>query len=157
MNPSGASRSQGSDESADRSGAIRSRGAAAFVRRHRAAVAVSAVVAAAGVAVAYYFADLGSVWMPKCPFRLLTGLDCPACGSQRALHALVHGRVVEALGYNPFLVVSIPYFLLVAYTTFWPQSRQGRLLRYVQHPTVIRIYAAIFIFWWVFRNTPFWE
>ncbi len=132
-------------------------GVTAFVRRHRTAAAVAAAAAVAGLAVAYYFADLGSAWMPKCPFRLLTGFDCPACGSQRALHALVHGRVAESLGHNPFLVISIPYFLLVAYTTFWPQARERGLLRYVQHPTVIYLYAAVFILWWIVRNTPLWK
>ena len=121
------------------------------------AAVFAAVVAVVALAVAYYFADPHSVWMPKCPFRLLTGFDCPACGSQRALHAAVHGRVGEALGYNPFLVVSIPYFLLVAYTTFRPPAGRMRWLRCVQHPTVIYCYAALFIFWWIFRNTPFWK
>ncbi|MDE6445320.1 MAG: DUF2752 domain-containing protein [Alistipes sp.] len=141
----------------DRSGGFRKGGATAFVRRHAAAAAVFAVVAVVALAAAYYFADPYSVWMPKCPFRLLTGFDCPACGSQRALQALVHGRVAEALGHNPFLVISIPYFLLVAYTTFWPQARERGLLRYVQHPTVIYLYAAVFILWWIFRNTPYWK
>lgn len=131
--------------------------AAEFFGRHRLAAAFVAVVAVAALAVAYYFADPHSVWMPKCPFRLLTGFDCPACGSQRALHAAVHGRMGEALGYNPFLVISIPYFLLVACTTFWPPTGRMRRLRLVQHPTVIYFYAGLFIFWWIFRNTPLWQ
>ena len=48
---------------------------------------------------------------------MLTGWDCPACGGQRALHSLLHGRVGEALHFNPFLVVSVPYFLAVAWTS----------------------------------------
>lgn len=110
-----------------------------------------------GAAVLYYYADPLAVWMPKCLFRMLTGLDCPACGSQRAFHALVHGRVGEALGYNPFLVVSIPYLGFVAWTTFCDSGRRSRLRGWVQHPAVIRLYAAIFIFWWIFRNTPLWK
>jgi len=124
-----------------------------FIASHK---AVIAVLLAAGLGVVYYFAEPSSVWMPKCPFRFLTGWECPACGSQRALHALLHGRFAEALGCNPFLVISIPYLSAVAYTTFRPGGRSGRL-GYVQHPYVIRVYAAIFIFWWIFRNTPLWQ
>jgi hypothetical protein len=105
----------------------------------------------AGLAAAYYFVDpAGSVWMPKCPFRLLTGLDCPACGTQRAFHAVLHGRWAEAWGCNPFLVVSLPYLCLVAYTTFRPPG-QG-WLRFVQHPYVVRTYVVLIVLWWIFRN-----
>ncbi len=110
-----------------------------------------------GAAVVYYFADPHSVWMPKCLFRMLTGFDCPACGSQRAFHALVHGRVGEALGYNPFLVVSMPYLGLVAWTTFDSSRCARRQRRRVQHPAVIRLYAVLFVLWWIFRNTPLWK
>ncbi len=27
----------------------------------------------------------GNIYFPKCPFRELTGLKCPGCGSQRAV------------------------------------------------------------------------
>lgn len=51
------------------------------------------------------------------PFHALTGWDCPACGGQRALHSLLHGRFGEALRFNPFLVVAVPYLLAVAWTS----------------------------------------
>ncbi|MFO1475782.1 MAG: DUF2752 domain-containing protein [Verrucomicrobiota bacterium] len=44
---------------------------------------------------------------PVCLFHRLTGLDCPGCGSSRALHALAHGRVGEALRDNLALCISI--------------------------------------------------
>ena len=49
----------------------------------------------------------GGGFLP-CPFRTLTGLLCPGCGSQRALHDLLHGRLGEALGHNGLLVMSVP-------------------------------------------------
>ena len=52
---------------------------------------------------------------PKCPFLMLTGgLRCPGCGSQRALHALLHLEFKEAFLYNPMVVISIPFLLLLA-------------------------------------------
>lgn len=37
-----------------------------------------------------------------CPFRVTTGLPCPACGSMRAWVALAHGDVGGAMAHNPF-------------------------------------------------------
>ena len=39
-------------------------------------------------------------FMPKCPFKLLTGLNCPGCGIQRALYAMLHGKFAEAISYK---------------------------------------------------------
>ena len=50
------------------------------------------------MAALYYAVDPShDVWLPRCPFHALTGWDCPACGGQRALHSLLHGRFGEAL------------------------------------------------------------
>ena len=47
---------------------------------------------------------------PQCLFHQVTGLDCPGCGSLRALHALLHGQIVAALRFNAFVVLSLPLF-----------------------------------------------
>jgi hypothetical protein len=47
---------------------------------------------------------------PRCPSRLLLGLDCPGCGGLRGTHALLHGHVAEALDHNlllPFILAGI--------------------------------------------------
>ena len=77
------------------------------------------VLLALGLLALYALFDPGtSILAPKCPFKLLTGFDCPACGSQRTLHALLRGQWLAAFRYNPFLLLSVPYLLLVAYTTW---------------------------------------
>jgi len=45
---------------------------------------------------------------PVCPFHQLTGLECPGCGSLRALHQLLHGHLVAAFRFNAFVVLSLP-------------------------------------------------
>ncbi|MGL5683791.1 MAG: DUF2752 domain-containing protein [Marinifilaceae bacterium] len=50
-------------------------------------------------------------FFPPCPFYKLTGLQCPGCGSQRAIHSLLNGNITQAFGYNPLMVLSIPYLL----------------------------------------------
>jgi hypothetical protein len=68
-----------------------------------------AVLAAlAGATWVYMIDPTGSTWYPRCPLYWLTGLHCPGCGGLRAAHALAHGRIADALAFNPLLVCGIP-------------------------------------------------
>ena len=95
-----------------------------------------------------------SVFAPKCMFRYLTGYDCPACGIQRALHALLNGDIATAIRYNYFLLISIPYFIAVAITTFCKADSIVKMRYYVQHPRVVRVILILIIIWWIVRNIP---
>lgn len=101
----------------------------------------------------YYIIDPSEIiWMPKCIFKLMTGYDCPACGGQRAIHAFLHGDISEALHYNLFLIVSLPYFFGVLYTTISKSKVSTILYKYIQHKYTILGYATLFIIWWIARN-----
>lgn len=60
----------------------------------------------------YFIYDPSEVFFPKCPFKVITGLDCSGCGSQRALHAILHGDMDTAWRMNPLLIVATPYIVL---------------------------------------------
>lgn len=60
----------------------------------------------------YFLLDPEQHLFPKCPFLWLTGWKCPGCGSQRAVHQLLHGNLLEALKLNFLFVVAFPYVLL---------------------------------------------
>ncbi len=106
-----------------------------------------------GIVVYTLFDPNKSVWMPKCPFRLLTGWNCPACGLQRALHALLHGKFTEALSYNYFFVVSIPYVIALLVAEVLKRIPRGdNFIRAVEHPVLARVYIILFIAWGIIRN-----
>lgn len=89
----------------------------------------------------------------QCLWKLLTGTQCPACGFQRACHALVHGHPLEALSYNYFFVLSIPLAITVILCEWynWHHKFDGlRVL--VHHPCTLKGYIALFFTWWVLRN-----
>ena len=44
----------------------------------------------------------GSI-LPPCVFHAVTGFHCAGCGITRALHALLHLRVGEAIAFNPLI------------------------------------------------------
>lgn len=93
------------------------------------------------------------VWVPKCPFRLLTGWNCPVCGVQRALYALLHGHFHEAWAYNYFLIVCLPYVLALAVAEMLKGFEyDGRFVHTVFNPIVAKIYLILFFVWWIVRN-----
>lgn len=58
----------------------------------------------------------------KCPLYALTGFQCPLCGSQRAIHHLLHLHPVSAFSYNPWLVAVGIYALMYA-AGYWRSHR----------------------------------
>lgn len=69
----------------------------------------------AGIAVLLVFIHYdpaGNVFFPKCPVYMATGLQCPGCGSQRAIHNLLSGNFAAAWRMNQLLIVAIPYILM---------------------------------------------
>lgn len=106
-----------------------------------------------GIAAFYWLFDpAGTPWMPQCAFRRLTGLLCPGCGSQRMIHALLHGDFAAAWNANPFLLSILPIVLLMAFAAA-KRTSLPRLYRTLNSPTAIAIAAAAIILWTLLRNT----
>ncbi len=107
----------------------------------------------AGVLLYYYYAvdPSLSASAPKCTFKVLTGWDCPGCGSQRAFHALLHGHVAEAWGHNAFIFFALPIALFYAVVETgrrrWPRFHAASI-----HPAILLPLAAAIILWWIGRN-----
>jgi hypothetical protein len=84
---------------------------------------------------------------PPCPFKLLTGLNCPACGGLRMTHDLLHGNLAAAVVDNIFLLAGIPALI------GWILWRRHTGQRPVTRATYV-IVAAAAIAWTVVRNLP---
>lgn len=90
---------------------------------------------------------------PRCPFLLATGLECPGCGSQRAIHGLLHLDFKAAFRYNALMVLFIPYIFLGVYQQYFG----GR----ERHPMIEKLFfgrwsalvaLAIILAFWIGRN-----
>jgi len=77
------------------------------VRRRAAVTFAGALAVAVGLAL-YRFDPAVTRLFPPCPFRALTGWQCPGCGTTRAVHALLHGDVGRALELNPLTTLGLP-------------------------------------------------
>lgn len=90
-----------------------------------------------------------------CAFHALFGIDGPGCGGTRMFYYLVHGDLVEAARHHLVALVGLLYglYVLVAWTAGWIFGK--RLPMWRPSPTVIGIYAIIFmIYAVVLRNLP---
>lgn len=89
-------------------------------------------------------------FFPPCPFRTLTGLPCPGCGSQRAIHCLLHLNVAGAFRQNALLVLSLPIVLLLLWAETVRTSKPQLYAR-IHRPVYIRWYAVAVMVWWIGR------
>lgn len=115
---------------------------------------ITIVVAAVVVvgAIVYYAFDPATTPFPRCLFLMATGWECPGCGSQRAIHSLLHLDLAAAWRYNAMLVLSIPYVVLLVASEWFGRRRNGRLNRVLNSRVLIWIYFVAVILWWILRN-----
>lgn len=108
-------------------------------------------VAAAILIFYYFFNPVESSWMPQCVFHRLTGLQCMGCGSQRVLHALMHGNLKGAWEANAFVLVSLP-FLIFLIVVELNRTRFPRLYAMFHQRWMIYTITALLVAWFLFRN-----
>ena len=93
-----------------------------------------------------------SIWFPRCPFKLVTGLDCPGCGSQRSIHALLTGDIAGCWSANPMVLLLTPLAALCFVAEWWKTPRLEPLRRVVLSPYVAWALLVLAIAWTVARN-----
>ena len=81
----------------------------------------------------------------------MTGLDCPGCGSLRALHQLLHGNIKSALHFNALLVCGLPFAFTVLAARFW-EVLQGRPMGFRVRPVWIWGCFFLLVAFTVVRN-----
>ena len=114
---------------------------------------LSILATCAAIVSMLFFVDPARVSVyPTCPFHQLTGLDCPGCGSTRAAHALLHGRLVEALHFNALFVLSLPLFAWFG-LRFLQSGIKGKPPLVIE-PFWAWIYLAVWAAFGVLRNLP---
>lgn len=91
---------------------------------------------------------------PRCMFNSLTGYYCPGCGSQRAVHSLLHLDIAGVIHYN-FLF--LPAVLLIIYHYLHPLLNQifkWKLPNIFYLKNTPWIILGVVIVFWILRNVP---
>ena len=123
-------------------------------RRLASPLAIGGVVAAATLALRLRDPHVSGAW-GGCPTKLLTDLDCPLCGSLRAVNDLTHLDVGAALSSNLVLVLAVPAILF-----FWGRRlvtcwRGGEAMRPLAIPSWVWVAGLVVLtVFTVVRNLP---
>ena len=91
---------------------------------------------------------------PKCPLFATTGIYCPGCGSQRAVHSFLHGDIVAGLKHNwliALLVVILSYMLIIEIALRFFNYRIHNLLH---KSSVTKSILILVLLFWILRNIP---
>jgi hypothetical protein len=91
--------------------------------------------------------------VPPCPSLFLTGLYCPGCGSLRAVHHLLHGHLLRAVGFNPLFILLLPYLAAWWLAEAWVALRGWRP-RLPMSPIFGGAILVLVLGFWVARNLP---
>lgn len=77
---------------------------------------IGATVLLFAIFIIYFYqnnpSDEGSSFL-RCPSNLLFNINCPGCGTQRAIHHILHLEMIDALRFNALFVLSSPIILAV--------------------------------------------
>jgi hypothetical protein len=90
-----------------------------------------------------------------CPFKLVTGWDCPLCGGLRSVNDLGAGRLVDAAHSNLLFVAALP-LAAVLWALWLSGAWSGRpvaLPARVVRPLLVGSGVLVLAFT-VYRNTP---
>lgn len=137
-------------------------GPAGTARAFRPAVALRPLVGffAVGLGLSALYATTGVGVI--CPFRAVTGWECPLCGGTRMGSALLHGDVTAAFAFNPLALVGITLLGIVG--VLWvvealggpavrpPLALRQRLMRTTHRQRLVAFFAVAVVYT-VLRNT----
>ena len=110
-----------------------------------------------GLLTIYYFNNPSehSFFIP-CPFKFATGYHCPGCGSQRAIHQLLHLDIAAAFRLNPLMVLSLPLIFWGLGIMIWNYIYQTEYRVWLfYNKYFIYGYFGLAVVYWVVRNLPY--
>lgn len=91
---------------------------------------------------------------PRCVFHSVTGYYCPGCGSQRAIHSLLHLNFDGVVG-NNFLFLPAVLLLIYHYSfSFLNNKFTWKLPNVFYIKSTPWIILGVIILFWVLRNLP---
>jgi len=93
-----------------------------------------------------------NAWFLKCPLFYFTGYQCPLCGIQRQLHALLHLQWAEAWRLNAGLLILYPYLILLFLGQLNDKIYLSKLGRWAYSNSVQLIFVLYLIAWGLYRN-----
>ncbi len=104
----------------------------------------------------YFLFNPSENFFIPCPFYYVTGLYCPGCGSQRAMHLLLHGDILGAFRFNPLMVLTVPILIygIGVILANWVFNTNYRFMLFYSKFFIYGFFGLA-ILYWIVRNLPF--
>jgi hypothetical protein len=92
--------------------------------------------------------------MPACLLFVTTGFACSGCGLTRGFHALLHGDISAALGYNALLPLFILVFGFFYVSLFLVAVRGYAFPRWTLSLPAVYGFLGLLLLFGIIRNIP---
>jgi len=107
-----------------------------------------------GAGLLWYFDPTKAGFFPVCPLYSLTGFACPGCGMTRGFHALLHGDIAGALGFNAMIPLFLLLFGFIFVTLFSVATRGKGFMRLTDSPKFLVGFLVVLVVFGFVRNLP---
>jgi hypothetical protein len=112
------------------------------------------VTVSSALVVLYLFDPARNGFYPRCLLYVCTGIYCPGCGGLRAVHSLVHGRVLEAMHFNALFVLSLPFACVYGARQLSAMKAGKQPARLVTNLLPIKVLIVVVVLFTILRNIP---
>jgi hypothetical protein len=113
---------------------------------------LAALAVAAVACVVRRFPPASSRFYPRCPVFFWLHLYCPGCGGTRALAALLHGSLNEAMHWNAMVVLFLPFAAVFLALTYWRAMRASTFLWPTIPNSLLKLSLVLIAIFTVARN-----
>jgi len=77
-----------------------------------------------------------------CFYKSVLGIDCPGCGMQRALIAMLRGDLISSLKLYPALIPTVAMLVLLVVHVFYQLKNGARILTWLFILNVVIIFIS---------------
>jgi len=113
---------------------------------------LAALAVAAAACVVWRYSPASSRFYPRCPVFFWLHIYCPGCGGTRALAALLHGRLNQAMHWNPMVVLFFPFAAVFLALTYWRAMRVATFLWPTIPNSLLKLSLVLIAIFTVARN-----
>lgn len=89
---------------------------------------------------------------PECLFFKATKLHCPGCGSQRAIHKLLNGEIIEGIKHNLLILFLFAVLMYQCFIFLYNKYATKKIINLLHKSIVTRIILITIILFWILRN-----
>jgi len=100
------------------------------------------------------FPPAESRFYPRCPVFAWLHILCPGCGGTRAMAALLHGRLAEAIHWNAMVVALVPFAVAFCAISYWRAVRPGDFRWPTVPDSALKLLLVLVGVFTVLRNIP---